>query len=67
MPSIMGAPYVGEGMDNINQPGAVQGDWNGTLQFWNTPQLVSEFKKCYPVNPFQKGSVASKLYDGGGL
>ena len=63
MPSIAGAPYVGEGMNNINQPGAVQGDWGGTLHFWNTPQLVSEFKKCYPANPFQKGNLAYEMYE----
>ena len=65
MPSIMGAPYVGEGMNNINQYGAVQGDWNGTLSFWNNEAAVEEFKNRFPTNPFQKGSIASNLYDGG--
>ena len=63
MPSIMGAPYVGEGMNNINQPGAVQGDWSGTLSFWNDSIAVAQFKKKFPTNPFEKGYTAYEMYE----
>lgn len=62
MQSIPGAPYVGAGMDNINEHGAVKGDWNGTLAFWNDSVAVSKFKKQYPANPFKRG-MAYELYE----
>ena len=72
--SVLGAPYTGAGSTNLNNPGAIQGDWGGTSTFWNNPQAVFSWQNqmssylgqpasSTQYNPYTEGSAAYDSYE----